>query len=259
MAEKRPLVRTIAAFTCLEAARDRLFLILLAVLVAGLGLAQFVGAIAITERSALQGGLLGAGLRLFVVSIVCLFVIASNVREEQGRFTQLLFSLPLPRYRYYFGKLLGYGLVAAMASLLAGMLLLLHAPWPVVLLWTISLLCETILMATVALACLFTFRNILPALSAVAAFYLLARSIDALQLIAHGPLRDPGDPAQRVMAAVIDGLAWLLPSLARFTPSGWLIHAEAGWSDLSFVLGQTLVYSLLMVGVGLFDLYRRPL
>ncbi len=259
MAEQRPLVRTIAAFTCLEAARDRLFLVLLAVLLAGLGLAQFVGAIAITERAALQSGLLAAGLRLFVIFLVCLFVIASNVREEQGRFTQLLFSLPLPRYRYYFGKLLGYALVGTVAALLAGTVLLLSAPWPMVLLWTASLLCETVLMATVALACLFTFRNLLPALSAVAAFYLLARSIDALQLIAHGPLHDPGDVAQRAMSTVIDLLAWLLPSLARFTPSEWLIYGGSGWAELSPVLGQTLVYCGLMIGVGMFDLYRRPL
>src|SRR5207342_1355428 len=102
---------------------------------------------------------------------------------------------------YYLGKLAGYAGLAVVAAaaatatlavpsvvtkLLALTGLVLHgSPPPSALpLWGTSLACELFLIVSLTLFCTLTFAQIMPAVSFVAAFYLLARSIGAIRLIA---------------------------------------------------------------------------
>ena len=54
-------------------------------------------------------------------------------------------------------------------------------------------------------------------------------------------------------------LGWLLPDLDRFTSTAWLVDHTGTLGDLYLNAVQTLVYSSLLLGAGLFDLYRRNL
>lgn len=254
-----PQVLTIAAMTWREALRNRLLWLALAVLAGGFGLAEFVGAVAITESVPVRSALLAAGLRLFAVFLVALFIIATLVREFDDKRVESLLSLSLPRAAYYAGKLLGFAAVAAGLSLLIGLVLMVHAPAVQVGIWTLSLACELLIVAAVSLLAMFTFHQLTSALSAVLAFYLLSRSIHAFQLIGQGPLADPQSLAQQWMAATLDLIAYLLPDLYRFTSTDWLVYHTGTVADLGPVLGQTLVYVVLLAGAGLFDLYRRNL
>jgi len=252
-------ILTIAAYTLLEAFRNRLLWLILVVLVSGIGLSEFIGGIALTEGLQIKSAFLGAFLRLFAVFLLSLFVITSLVREMQDKGLHLLLSMPLPRSHYYFGKLLGFSLFALLTTVLSLLCLLFYVPAGQALLWACSLYCELLLVTAFSLLCLFTFNQVTIALCTVGAFYLLARSIAAFQLIGHGPLADPHDLAQRMITKMIDALAYLLPDLAHFTPTEWLIYHSGQWPDLLPILSQTLIYLLLIMAASLFDFYRKSL
>jgi Cu-processing system permease protein len=251
-------VLTIASFTLLEALRSRLLWLVFAVLLATFGLAEFIGSIALTESLALKSGMLGAGLRLFAVFMISLFVTTSMVRELNDKVLELILALPIPRAAYYFGKLLGFSLVALVTAVLIGLSLLLYVPPSSLLAWTTSLLCELFIIAALSLLCLFSLHQVTFALSMVAGFYLLSRSINAIQLMGQSPLID-ADLSQHAIGTLVDIIAFLLPELHRFTPSRWLIYHTATWQELAPILGQTAVYLVLLIGAGLFDLYRKNL
>jgi len=252
-------ISTIAFYTFLEAARNRLVWLVVAFVVIGFGLSQFVSEVAITESVAFRSSFLAAMLRFFAVFTIALFVITSMVREFDDKGLELVLSLPIPRYHYFLGKLLGFSLLALMTAVFCGLVLLVHVPPGQVALWVFSLSCELLIITALSLLCLFTFSQVTVALSVVMAFYLLSRSIEAMQLMARSPIVRSDAWSQTVITHFIDGIAFLLPDFARFTSSEWLVYHTGGWQDMAPIAGQTLVYLALLAGAALFDLYRKNL
>jgi Cu-processing system permease protein len=249
------IVGSLARTTLLEAVRNRLVWLTVVVVVIAFGLAQFINQVAIAETREIQTALVAAPLRVAAVFIVAVFVITSMVRESSDKVTELLLSLPAPRSTYFFGKFAGYALVAVILALLCALPLLLLAQLPGLALWTASLVCELLIVTAMSLFCILTLSQVVPALAAVAGFYLLSRSMAAMQVIAAAPLHEPtlGD---RVVKAVVEGIAFLLPAIDGMTQTNWLLGAAA--SDVSVtVFGQTAIYLVLICSAALFDLYRR--
>jgi hypothetical protein len=122
-----------------------------------------------------------------------------------------------------------------------------------------SLACELMLMSALTLFCIITFVQIMPAVSFVFGFYLLARSIAAVKLLSGSQLLSPNAWTTKLTGWLVDGLATILPDLARFTQTGWLVNGPEAISALGFVALQTSVYGLLLVLAGLYDLYRKNL
>jgi len=252
-------ISTIAFYTFLEAARNRLVWLVVAFVVIGFGLSQFVSEVAITESVAFRSSFLAAMLRFFAVFTIALFVITSMVREFDDKGLVLFLSLPIPRYLYFLVKLLGFSLLAVMTAIFCGLVLLVHAPPGQVALWVFSLSCELLIITALSLLCLFTFSQVTIALSVVMAFYLLSRSIEAMQLMARSPIVRIDPWSQSLITHFIDGVAFLLPDFARFTSSEWLVYHTGGWQELAPIAAQTLVYLVLLAGAALFDLYRKNL
>lgn len=179
-----PMLRqasTIAYYTLLEALRNRLMWLLGLVLVIGIGLSGFLSDLAVTEQKETQVALLAAFLRLTAVFLMVIFVVTSLVREANDKGLELVLALPLPRAGYVLGKLAGFALLAVLPALMFGGLLgMLVQTWDAAL-WTASLLGELWIVAAFSLLCVMTFQQVMTALSAAMGFYLLARSVTALQ------------------------------------------------------------------------------
>ncbi|KQQ40311.1 hypothetical protein ASF61_05940 [Duganella sp. Leaf126] len=248
---------TIARYTLLEALRNRLLWLLIAAALGAVGLTGFLQALALTESHQLQAALLGAGLRLAAVFLVATFVVTSMVREANDKGLELLLALPMPRAVYLGGKLAGFGALALLPALLFGALALALAPPDQAALWAFSLLCECWIVAAFSLLCVLTLQQVLPALAAATAFYLMARAIGTLQLMKQAGAADGA--GQQLLAAGIDLLGLLLPHLDRFTRSDWLVYHGGAAADLLTVGVQTVLYVALLAGAGLFDLYRKQL
>jgi len=252
----RPIL-TIARYTTLEALRTRYAWLVLALVGAGMAIASFSGDLAITETLQTQAAITSSLLRFAAVLLVILFVITSMHRDFSDKSVELMLSLPLPRSGYYLGKLCGYGLVAALTAVPLCILLVFLAPAPAALTWGLSLLLELVLMGAISLLFALAFSQMTAAISMTLLFYLLSRSIAAIQLMAHGPLTDQAQPSQQVMTGLVDALSYLLPDLGSFSRSSWLLYAGDAAGLLTPLVIQTLVYVLLISAVTLFDLHRR--
>jgi hypothetical protein len=243
----------------LEAVRGRVPWLMLAVLLAGAALSQFAAQVAITESREIANGLLGAWLRVAAVFVIALFVITSMVRDLQDKGMELVLALALPRAVYLGGRLAGYAAVAAGCALACTLVLVLFVPVLPAAVWGLTLGLELTIIAALALLCLLTLRHVTLGLSAVIAFYLLARSIDAIRLIGANPLSGGDRAMHDALAAVLDTLAFVLPDLTLFARSEWLIHLNASGSDLAGAFAQAGIYLTLLAGAALFDLQRKVL
>jgi ABC-type transport system involved in multi-copper enzyme maturation permease subunit len=249
-------IRTIAFYTLLEALRNRLMWLIVVVALIGIGISGFLNALAITESRQIQLALLAAFLRFSAVFLIATFVVTSMVREFNDKGLELVLALPLPRLGYLFGKLAGFALLAVVPTILYGLLTLLFTPPLQTLLWMISLLCELWIVAAFSLLCVLTFNQIMTALSAVMAFYLLARSITALQLMGSSAQADH-TASQHVINVVINTVSTLLPHLDQFTRTEWLVYHTGNWAMLLTLIVQSVIFLVLLSGASLFDFYRK--
>lgn len=249
-------IRTIAFYTFLEALRNRLTWLIVLVALIGIGISGFLNELAITESRQIQVALLAAFLRFSAVFLLATFVVTSMVREFNDKGLELLLALPLPRAAYLFGKLAGFAGLALVPALLFGALTAFFTLPAQALLWTVSLICELWIVAAFSMLCVLTFNQIMAALTAVMGFYLLARSIAAIQLIGNDPL-SAQTMSQQVMQFLINSLSAVLPHLDVFTRTDWLVYQTGNWPALSVVLVQSAICLALLSGAALFDLYRK--
>ncbi len=251
-------VRAIAAGAVLEAWRSQLPWLLAGLAAVAAALAAFLHGVALAEAGQTGLALLAALLRLAGAGIVASLAVAATVREAQDKQAELLLTLPIPRAAWLFGRLAGFGAVAVLPALLAlGIVLLLLPPTVLplqALLWAASLLCEFWIVAGFATFCALGLANVAPALCTTGAFYVLARSLSALQLL--GDAAGAGG-AMDLLAGAARALSWLLPHLDGFARTEWLLYGTATVGDLAGVLAQTALALLLLVAASLFDLYRR--
>lgn len=245
-------ILTIARHTLREALRNRLLWLLLLAACGAIGASGLLHEVALTESRQLQTALLAAGLRLAAVFLVATFVVTSMVREANDKSQELLLALPLPRASYLLGKLAGFAALAVLPAALFGALALCVAPPGQAALWSVTLLAELWIVAAFSLLCMLTLNQVLPALAAACAFYLLARTAATLQWLAHGP----GQPAGLLTRAV-DGLALLLPNLDAYARTDWLLYHGGTAAELAGIAIQSAIYLALLTAAALFDLYRK--
>ena len=252
----RPIL-PIARYTLLEALRNRLLWLSLILVAAGLVFTQFLQQVAITESNQIQAALLAALLRVGAVFMLAAFVVTSMVREFNDKVMELVLSRPLRRSSYFLGKFAGYAAVALALAMIFSLPLALFAPAVRVALWSFSLACELLLVAAFALFCVLTLTQVMSALAAVAGFYLLSRSISALQIMAANPLSEGISLGQQTVNFIMNTIAFLLPGLDRMTQTSWLIYHPPTSAEFMQLSAQTVVYVLLLCGAALFDLQRK--
>ncbi len=247
---------TLARSVLREARRGGLPWLALASLALGLGLAGFLSQVALTESLALQAALLAAVLRACAVFLVAALVTSSTLREIHDKGLELMLSLPVPRATHYLGRLAGFVACGAALAAAFALPLALWAPPAQVALWGVSLAFETALVAAAALFFAMTLAQFVPAITATAGLYLLARSIGAIQAIASGPLAE-ATLAARLAQHAVDAVALLLPRLDGVTRTAWLLYEAPAASAYGCALAGMAVYTALLVAAGLFDFHRR--
>ncbi len=253
------IVIAIAHMTLLEALRNRLVWLAGVVMLSALGLGMFLDQIAITESLEIRIALVAALLRAAAAFIVVTFSISSVVREANDKVIDLFLSLPTPRSAYFFGKLAGFALVAIAIALMLSLPLLAYAPaarlWP----WTVSLGFELLILASASLFCALSLAQTVTAFAAMAAFYLLSRSIAAIQMIASTGIQGRDSLIDKVIEGGVHGISLMLPAFDHMTMSGWLIESPVSGAALLEMLAQALLYMVLIGAASLFDLYRKSL
>jgi len=250
-------VLTIARFTTLEAVRTRLPLMAAAILGFIWLMSFFVHQIAITESGRLQSSFFAAGARLACVFTLALYVTSSMVREFNEKGLELVLALDLPRASYLLGKLLGFFAIAAVLAVLAALPLALSVPPSVMAVWSASLALELAIVCTASLFCIVTFSQVLPAVSLVVAFYLLARVITAMRLMAETALIGDLGGARPAVNFGVEALSYLMPALDRYAMTEWIAARSVDAGVLGPLVLQGATCVALLLAASLIDFYRR--
>jgi ABC-type transport system involved in multi-copper enzyme maturation permease subunit len=253
----RQSLLTIAYYTLLEAARNRLIYVVGLILAIGLAFAIFLKQVAITESGDVQLAFLAALFRVAAVFIAASFVIVSQVREANDKVMEWLLTRDLSRAQYLFGKMFGYlGIALALAILFTAPLCFFAAPSRAAM-WGLSLLFELSIVTALSLFCVLTFNQVVGSLAAVVAVYALSRSMAALQLIGASRASDGNFLFDRVANTALEGIAFFLPRLDLFTQTGWLLGRSAFDINMSYLVLQSAIYIALLSLAALFDLKRK--
>ena len=248
---------TIAYYTLLEAARNRLLYLIALILIIALAFTLFLKQVAITETRDIQLAFLAALFRFAAVFVLAAFVSVSQVRETNDKVMELLLTRDLSRAHYLFGKLIGYLGIAFVLATLFTLPLCLFATPSRALLWGLSLFFELAIVTALSLFCVLAFNQVVGSLAAVAGFYALSRSMAALQLIGASRADDGNLLLDRLANYTLDGIAFFLPRLDLFTQTGWLLGRSQSSVDLPWLIAQSAIYVALLSSAALFDLKRK--
>jgi hypothetical protein len=197
--------------------------------------------------------------RLASVFMLALYLTSSIARDFQEKGLELMLALDLPRAAFILGKLLGFMAIAALLGTIACLPLLAWVPMHVVGIWGLTLFFELAIVAAASLFCIVTFNHVMPAVTLVAAFYLLARAIGAMRLIAETPLIGNLGGARPIVVSTVDALSYVLPTLDRFALTEWIAQQTVSAQVLGPIALQTLVYVTLLTTACLVDFYRREI
>ena len=250
-------IGAIARYTVLEASRNRLMVlaIVAAVLLALLSL--FARELAVTESGRLQTAILASSLRVASVFLIALYILNGLTREFNDKVIELMLSLDLPRPAYLLGKFFGFVIVALVIAAIATVPVAALAPAHAALAWGCSLALELLIIAALSVFCITTFTQLLPAAAFVTAFYLLARSITAIQMMSGSSLLGVDGFGQKAGAVLADALAIALPRMDAFTQTAWLVNDAGAQPALLNIVLQTVVYVGLLLAAAMFDFYRK--
>lgn len=253
-------VLVIAHYTLKEALRNRILWLALVFSVMGIGLATFIGDVAVIEHNIVEVSLLGAAYRFCAVLVLMVLVISTLVREFNDKCLELYLSLTISRLIYFCGKMTGFFVVGTLLAVIFGGVLLLYAEPPAVLLWAASLICELSIVAVVSVFCVMSFNQQIPtSFAAALVFYLMCRTAESIVLISKSEiiLHTPGTG---VMQVVVEGMAAALPSLARFTKTEWLAYGEVGFIEaMPLIVLQTVIYVVLVGAATMVDFSRKSI
>ena len=248
----------VARYTLLEAWRSGLPWMALAALLASLGLAMFLGQVALAETVRVQAATAAALLRAAAALLITAHVVASVAREVNDKGLEFTLAFPLSRPAFYLGRLAGYGLAGLGLALAFSLPMLAWSGPAAVAAWGLSLALEILLIAAVALFFAMALAQPAGAIAASVGLYLLGRTMSAIQAIASGPQTE-GSALAAAARWTVDGVSLLLPRLDMATQSAWLLYGAPGGAELAGVLGVLLAYTTLLTAAGLFDLSRRNL
>ncbi len=182
------VVLTIARATLLEALRSRMLWLVGVLLLVAVASAAFLQQVALIETARIQAAIIAALLRACAGFLVAAFVVMSMVREFNDKVLELMLAQPWPRAAYLFGKFVGFSAAGFALAAIVSLPLAFLSPPAQVAIWALSLACELVILAAMSLFCVITLAHVVPALAAVLGFYVLGRSMAAIQIIAR-----PGD------------------------------------------------------------------
>ena len=251
------IIATIARYTVVEALHTRLPLLVGCVILVLGAASLFAAELAIAEGARFQAAIYAAGVRLAGVFIVGLYVLASMAREFDDRGLDTVLALDLTRGQYLLGKLAGFLAIGALVAAAATVPLAPSATPGALLQWGLSLCLELSIVVAFSLFCIVSLGQVMMAASVMVGFYLLARALTAVRLMAASPISGADSLPYQVMHWVTEGVALLIPGFDYWTRTAWVVDAPAPWLDIAVLAGQGMLYVALLAAASMFDFYRR--
>ena len=250
-----PAILTISRAVWRESLHSRFWLIYGVVMALSMGAAQFIGQLVLTDSGRTHIIILAAMLKALLAAQVILHVTAAVNRETEEKGRDMILAAGLPAPLLIAGRLLGYGLAAAIMALGAGLLLMANGANRQLLTWVVGLGCELSLLAAFSLAAALALRQVTSAALAAGIFFLLGHSLGNILLLARHPLAGYAGAGGAAVRWPLESIAWLMPRLDLFGSADWLVGLGSG--RLTSILSQTAIYLALLFAIATLDLKRN--
>lgn len=227
------------------------------VLALAAAVALFGAALAPTDGASHRIAFYAATARLGLLVSFCLPIIVHTVRDAEQGWFEMLLSRALPRSALVLARYAGHAIAGVVLAIVACLPLCAAVSPSTAFAWGFALGCELALMGAVALTAALGLRHVTLAFGAVLAFYALARSSATITRLAQDPLAAGGGPFDTWVARGVDGLGLLVPDLARYAETAWLLYGSVDAAALVAIAGQSVLYVCLALTVGCIDFARR--
>ncbi|MFZ5912856.1 MAG: hypothetical protein ACOY17_01405 [Pseudomonadota bacterium] len=244
----------------ISAARERLFLTLPVLIAAGAALSLFTSSSAIAEQREMAAAFFGAGSRVILIFGLIIFSCFHVRRAMSGGEIAFILSRPLSRGAFVLVYAASLGVMGMICAGLTGVFagFIIRPPLDGLVLWSASLLLETLLMIVMALFFALTLNSAVTAVLSCAGFYALARLSGFLGELASSAQTHGG--ADGLLSKVFTAISMLVPRLDFFTRGDWLVH---GWREeghgIELALLQCVVFIPLILTATMIDFSRRRL
>lgn len=244
-------------YIMMAALRDRLILSIVGLMLVVVSLSIFFGATVITEQDQFVRTFAAFGVRLFGVVALVLFVVTYVRRSFEGRDVDYLLSRPIGRIRFILTHAAGFSFLAVLAAVFLGgvvAFLQMHNINAGLLSWWLSIGLEFVIMANVAMFFAFVMTSQTVCLIMIFAFYLLSRLIGEIL----GILQKGGQTGvMGLLSKIMEMISIFVPRLDLMGQTKWLLYGVPETLSLPFIMGQGIVFLLVIIGATVLDMHRR--
>lgn len=239
-------------YILLTAQRDSIFLGLAAAVIFGCYMAFFLGGTALDE-GAQMSLVYAAGISRIVVILGLIVFIAFHIRRsfENKEIDQMIVR-PISRERFIVSYWLGFSAVALFFVIFTSVILFLLSPnLHGLIFWSLSLLCESLIMVSLVMAASLILRSTVVAVLLCIGFYVLSRMAGFLLIIVTRP------GSNGLANDTFGHISKVIPRMDFFAKTDWLVYGLSSWNDVYLYLAQGAIYVGLLLAVAIVDFNRK--
>lgn len=241
--------------------RGRMARLWLGIVFASQGAALLLGSMALTESRELVVAMAAFLYRLALIGSLGLAMMVGLMQERDSGFMNVLLAHPISRGQYVLARMASYGVMACVGVCSVALVMAFWLPMdalPSLAIWSVSLWLELMVTGAMALFLALGLRNKVAAITLWALFYVLARSLDVLRVMAAAPIgQDPQGWSVLAAQGLFQLLGWVIPPLGAFTRSEWLLgYAPPAGQAYGLLAAWALVYAGVCAAAAAIDFYR---
>lgn len=233
-------------------------LVLLAILILGSLLAQFIGELSLVYSDEAQFTFLIEFYRYCLVFFIAIMIVVSISDDyATNQFEQLL-SMPLSRWQYVLSQILALVILIAFVMLLVMVFLIFQFEASSVLLVVSSLFFELLLTSILALLLVISLEKIPASMVLFIAIYILARTSPVILLmLQQAVLYSDGLLLNKIVLMIFEVIQYVLPNSSAFLSSDATFESNIKIVALAQQAFHVILYSVFLVFIMLVDFYRK--
>lgn len=249
---------TIIRFVLLTALRDRLFAVLILLLLIAIGISSGLAKTSMIEQHEMTLSFSSAVARLLLAIGLIVFVCFHIRQAFDSKEIDVLLSRPISRAGLVIGYWLGFSVVTAALVGVNAVVLSLLSPLSLIgfAAWAGSLLLEMWIVVAIALFTSMTLRSAVSSVMASLVFYVAGRMMGFFLATIQGRVVFETPWLNQVSKYIIEGVSMITPRLDLYGKSSWLIYGAESVDWTLFAI-QSLSFIPLLLAVTILDFNRR--
>lgn len=252
-------MKTTIRYILLTARRDKLFAVLIALMLALLGITMALSETVMVENAethiAMSGGLNRLVLNIGLAVFVCFYVRAMYDNKE----VDVMLSRPISRPKFVLSLWAGFAIVAAVLAGVTTLMLAALQPATTegLLMWGGTLWLEQLVVIAIALFAALAGKSAVSSVLVSFAFYALGRLMAYFVATAQSRMAVDELPMGWVLRYLIEIIAVVFPRLDMFAESEWLVYGAPDLTLLSYPVLQAAIFIPFVLALTIIDFLRK--